>query len=138
MCETCASAVPVSVVRGMAMVLYGGGYGKYVRIGPERHAYVYAQESAEFLRCSRGSGSAAGNEVLFMYKETDGVWYAVDAPRNSRSLADVKMDAVPVFRTREAALEEGWHTWETNWNVASRARPDWRATGLCCQTSWLT
>ena len=40
-----------------------------------------------------------------------------------------------VFRTQEAALEPGYHEWETNYQ-ASRGN-DWHATGLSCLTTVL-
>ena len=40
-----------------------------------------------------------------------------------------------VFRTQEAALDPGWHEWETNYQPGQGA--DWRATGLSCLTTVL-
>ena len=34
---------------------------------------------------------------------------------------------------QEDALQEGWHTWETNYPAGHRL--DWRATGLSCCTA---
>ena len=45
------------------------------------------------------------------------------------------LDSIGLFRTRENAVEEGWHEWETNWRA--RWGSDWRATGLSCQTTLL-
>jgi len=121
----------------MARVPYSGAMWGHVCIGPAQNQYRYEFVNGEFLKGTRGSDNAAGNEVLFMYKESDKYWYAVDAPRNCRTLADVKLEAVPVFRSCESALEEGWHTWETNWSLSRMMWPEWRATGLCCQTTYV-
>ena len=118
------------------MEVYVGGRGQGVRIGPERHGYVY-HEKGDMWKAVRGMDRAAANEVLYMLKESDGYWYAVNASKEMKSVADVKMGGVGVFRTRENALSGGWHTWETNWNASCGGLASWQATGLCCETTWL-
>ena len=120
----------------MAMGVYTGGHGQCLRVGPERHGYVYYGRG-DMWKGVRGMDGAAANQVLFMHKDVDGYWYAVNASKDKKSVADVKMDGVGVFRTREDALSSGWHFWETNWNASSGGWPDWRNNGLCCETTWL-
>ncbi len=64
-------------------------------------------------------------------------WVAADADADSTE--DEVRSGLPqkVFRTREAALEPGWHEWETNYQTAGEAGEDWRATGLSCLTTVL-
>ena len=61
-------------------------------------------------------------------------WVAADADADSTE--DEVRSGLPqkVFRTREAALEPGWHEWETNY---SNDGSDWQATGLSCLTTVL-
>jgi len=65
-----------------------------------------------------------------MLKDVDVYWYAVNASKDKKSVADVKMDGVGVFRTREHVLSGGWHYREANWNASSGRWPDWRDTGM--------
>ncbi len=50
--------------------------------------------------------------------------------------AQAETVGVPVFDTDEDAVANGWHVWRTNYS-RSRTSPDWRATGLSCQTTIL-
>ena len=56
---------------------------------------------------------------------------AVDAPLDSEEHY-VRSITAGVFRTREDALQAGWHVWETNFQAGQGL--DWRATGLSCWT----
>ena len=54
---------------------------------------------------------------------------AADAPLDSDE-EDARSIQEGVFRTQEDALQENWHTWETNYQAGHGL--DWRATGLSC------
>ncbi len=77
------------------------------RIGPERNSYNYietemtANEHAVY-KCERGTGDSPDN-VLWLYRSTDGHWLAVENSRNSLDPLD---NPKPVFRTSGSDIRE--------------------------------
>ena len=58
-------------------------------------------------------------------------WVAADVPKGA---TDIEMGAAhQIFRTKTLATNDGWHTWATNY-AARGEQPDWRDTGLQCET----
>ena len=104
-----------------------------LRIGPERHHYNYTlhQSDPPIYVCEKGSEWAASGEKLFLLKAASGKWTAYDA-----CVADTASTGVPVFDTDEDATAAGFHVWRTNYS-RDAASPDWRATGLSCETTIL-
>ena len=115
-------------------VSYGCLYPVSLRIGPAVHDYTYTYIGAGVYKCARGSGWARHLRLFLVCH--DGFWYAVDAPPDS-SFEDIMRQGVPIFRSSEAVLEPGWHTWERNMK-AHDGSVIWKATGLCAVTMILT
>ena len=109
-------------------------YPVSLRIGPAVHDYTYTYIGAGVYKCARGSGWARHLRLFLVCH--DGFWYAVDAPLDS-SWEDIMRQGVPIFRSSEAVLEPGWHTWERNMK-AHDGSVIWKATGLCAVTMILT
>jgi hypothetical protein len=107
-----------------------------LRIGSERHNYVYRRLSNDLFECDRGSDWAMAGYVLFLY--TCGrTWFAADAPQGSDTIEKVLLSGIVVFATDENPLQEGFHIWRTNYNYYHDMIPDWRQTGLSCKTTFL-
>ena len=108
------------------------------RIGPVRHAYNYNKVAEGVWRCERGSDEARDTHRLVLCRSPTGQWTAYDVCLSKLDQLDGTRDwmdsAIPVFDTEENPMEAGWHTWRTNWN-RHRSEPDWRATGLSCETT---
>jgi hypothetical protein len=109
-----------------------------LRIGPERHNYKYHLVYEGIYLCCRGSDEARvlGNgDKLVLLQTANGRWTAFDLA-SGRAPFEAEAVGIPVFDTSENAVEEGWHTWRSNYN-RNRFYPDWHSTGLSCQTTLL-
>jgi hypothetical protein len=110
----------------------------YLRIGPARHNYKYHLVCQGIYWCCRGSDAARAlghDDKLVLLQTENGRWTAFDLP-NGRAPYEAEAFGIPVFDTDEDAVEEGWHTWRSNYN-RSQSSPDWRSTGLLCETTLL-
>jgi hypothetical protein len=105
-----------------------------LRIGPERHGFIYTQLSSSLWKCCRASEAGVSGQKLFLY-QAFGYWFAVDAAEAFSTQAEVAAGGRPAFRTSENAIEAGWHTWETNYADTGVSATEWRATGLSCETT---
>ena len=109
-----------------------------LRIGPERHNYKYHLVFAEIYLCCRGSDKARDlgkGDQLVLLQTANGHWTAFDLAIGKAPF-EAEAFGIPVFDTSENAVEEGWHTWRSNYN-RNRFYPDWRSTGLSCKTTHL-
>ena len=90
-----------------------------LRIGPERHDYVYTRIGPDVYRCSRNADRSdeLPGSVLFLVMR-GGLWEAVHAPV-SASVEEARLGS-PVFRTAEDATLAGDHEWEY-WEEEQRA-----------------
>ena len=105
------------------------------RVGPEKHKYTYERIASGMYKCSRGSDWAP-HLCLFLFQHDD-YWYAADAPSDT-SPENIAGQSVPIFRSCEAVLQAGWHTWESNMQAHHVSnRVSWEATGLSCMTTIL-
>ena len=60
----------------------------------------------------------------------------MDAPADSDEHHVRTLEAAGLFRGPPDALLPGWHEWESNYAIEyGRCGPDWRATGLSCETT---
>ena len=81
-----------------------------IRVGPLKHHYEYEYVGGGTYKCTRGSDFKGLNEVLWLMKKEDNMWYAFDAPKEDVPLR-VPDDKV-IFISRDAdAHKPGWHTW---------------------------
>ena len=88
-----------------------------IRIGPEKHRYVYTNTEGVWT-CSRGSDWSVPGEVLVLVAIDDYV-VACDAtidPVNGAPLTRQQIFRIPID---DLPLNEGWHSWESNY-AASR------------------
>ena len=109
-----------------------GGTERYYVVAA---SYVYRRLSNKLFKCVRGSDWAMTGYVLFLH--TCGrTWFAADAPQGSDTIEKVLLSGIVVFATDENPLQEGFHTWRSNYNY-NQDRPDWRRTGLSCNTTFL-
>ena len=109
-----------------------------LRIGPERHNYVYRRLDKFTWLCVRKSDWGVVGEKLVL-KYVGGKWTAYDCvvPSNVDDLMENgPPQGIPVFETFENPIQPGSHLWRTNWNRSALA-PDWRATRLSCMTTIL-
>ena len=105
-----------------------------LRIGPEKQGFIYHLLEADTWQCVKGSDWAADGEKLVLKKsESDQHWTAFDVA----NYADADTIGVPVFRTSENPIEEGYHTWQANGN-RSRSSPTWRDMGGAFKTTHLS
>ena len=105
-----------------------------LRIGSEKHGYIYDRLDENTWQCVRGSDQAADGEKLVLKKsESEGHWTAFDVT----SHVEAETSGVPVFRTSENPIEEGKHIWQANWN-RSRSSPEWRDMGGGFMTTHLS
>ena len=81
-----------------------------IRIGHPKYRYVYTYMGNVTYKCARGSDWAVGNEVLWMIKAQDDLWYAFDAP-NDAIPTSVNHDKVRFVSTDADAHIPGWHKW---------------------------
>jgi hypothetical protein len=110
----------------------------YLRIGPKRHNYKYSLWCEGVYFCCRGSDEAVNlgtNERLVLLQTANARWTAFDVAMDKTPL-EAETVGIPVFDTDENAVEAGWHTWRSNYN-RSQSSPDWRSTGLLCETTLL-
>ena len=105
------------------------------RIGPPRHAYCYQKLCEGLYKCTKKRAWAPDAQKLFLL-QNGGWWIVFDAPEQSCTVAEVLAVGKAVFRSQEAVLIEGWHTWATN-DAASSATAIWNETGLSCLTTFL-
>ena len=80
-----------------------------VRIGPEKHHYVYTRLTNVAYKCRRGSDYARAGHVLFLSRTSSGQWIAYDGPDSDDSAMPPMLD--PTFTSYEDVLLEGPHTW---------------------------
>ena len=91
---------------------------RIIRIGPEKHGYVYTYVGNGTYKCRRGSDWKGINEVLWLMKEHDvnppfdhdDVWYAFDAPQDAIPTS-VPHNKVIFMSTGADANLPGSHTW---------------------------
>ena len=91
----------------------GPGYATVIRVGKPKYHYVYTYMGNGTYKCERGSDYCDINEVLWMRKEHDDLWYAFDAPDYSPFSPPtfVEHDKV-IFKSADADVHiPGWHTW---------------------------
>jgi hypothetical protein len=109
-----------------------------LRIGPERHNYKYHLVYEGIYLCCRGSDKARvlGNgDQLVLLQTANGHWTAFDLAIGKAPF-EAEAFGIPVFDTTENAVLPGRHTWRSNYN-RNRNYPDWRSTGLSCETTHL-
>ena len=80
-----------------------------IRIGPNKHGYVYIYVGNGIYKCRRGSDWCGTNEVLWLIKE-DGHWFAFDAP-NDHNPTSVDHEKVRFVSTGAEAHKAGRHYW---------------------------
>ena len=72
---------------------------------------MYTYKGNGTYKCERGSDWCLLHEVLWLRKETDGLWYAFDAPKDDPVPTSIPHDKV-IFKSADAdANIPGWHTW---------------------------
>ena len=81
-----------------------------LRIGPEKNNYVYSRVNKDAYVCERPSDDGdKDTQVLWLVRNSDGVWVAFDGPAVFTSVPDCQN---PVFESEEDVLVEGWHDWK--------------------------
>ena len=82
-----------------------------IRIGKVKFGYVYTYVGDGTYKCERGSDWCLLHEVLWLRKETDGLWYAFDGPKHGAIPTFVPHDKVRFKSADTNANIPGWHTW---------------------------
>ena len=99
--------VQYSCVKPAAM----SNFPSFIRIGKFKYGYVYTYVGDGTYKCERGSDWCGTNEVLWLRKEHDGLWYAFDAPDYLSTPTFVEHDKV-IFKSAGTDVHiPGWHPW---------------------------
>ena len=80
------------------------------RIGPKKHKYFYTYVDTLTYKCERGSDWKGIDEVLWMMKAPDGLWYAFDAQQDTVPTS-IDHAKVRFVSTGADAHIPGWHPW---------------------------
>ena len=80
-----------------------------LRIGPEKHKYVYTRLTDVAYKCRRGSEYATAGHVRFLVKLPNGQWNAYDGINSDDGAIPPMSD--PIFTSYEDVLLQGWHSW---------------------------
>ena len=103
----------------------GAGCASKIRIGPDKHHYLYTYMGSNTYKCGRGSDWSVAGEVLWMMKAPDGLWYAFDAQQDTVPTS-IDHAKVRFVSTGADAHIPGWHPWTMT--MSNDAEGDFKTT----------